>query len=113
MLGHVIDTAVILAVVVINAAIGVVQEGRAEQALAAHSQICLAPRARCGERAACAILRAEVVPGDILLLEVGRPCRRRMGDREGPQSAIDESILTGESVASSKAERATSTGAHA
>ena len=71
MLGHVVDTAVILAVVVINAAIGVVQEGRAEQALAAIRKI-IGPRASVRREGRRMVIPArEVVPGDILLLEAG------------------------------------------
>ena len=102
MLGHVVDTAVILAVVVINAAIGVVQEGRAEQALAAIRKI-IGPRAsvrREGRRVA--IPAREVVPGDILLLEAGDRVAADGLIAKSRNLLIDESILTGEFVPVSK-----------
>lgn len=71
LLGHWVETAVILAVVVINALIGFVQEGKAEQAMSAIRNM-LAPRAnvlRDDERISIAAER--LVPGDIVLLEAG------------------------------------------
>ena len=70
-LGHVADTAVILAVVVVNAIIGFIQEGRAERAMSAIRQM-LSPRTavlRDGRR--FSVDSAEVVPGDVVLLEAG------------------------------------------
>jgi len=102
LLGHFVDALVILAVVVINAAVGILQEGRAKKALDAIRNL-LAPRAsvrRDGQRVS--VPATEVVPGDVLLLEAGdrvvadgRIVRER-------NLRIDESILTGESVAVSK-----------
>jgi magnesium-transporting ATPase (P-type) len=66
-----VDTAVILGVVLINAVIGFVQEGKAEQALAAVRAM-LASRAtvlRDGVYAECDA--SELVPGDLVLLESG------------------------------------------
>jgi len=70
-LGHVADTAVILAVVIANAIIGFIQEGRAEKSMSAIRQM-LSPRTavlRDGRRVS--IDSAEVVPGDVVLLEAG------------------------------------------
>src|SRR6056297_2500548 len=70
-LGHWIDTGVILAVVVVNAVIGFVQEGRAEQAMAAIHGM-LAPRAavlRDGTRVT--VDAGDIVPGDIVLVQAG------------------------------------------
>jgi len=70
-LGHGIDTAVILAVVLANAVIGFVQEGRVEQAMEAirHMLALKAAVVRDGQRTA--IPGDELVPGDIVLLEAG------------------------------------------
>ncbi len=98
LLDHAVDAAVIFAVVVANAVIGLVQEGRAERALAAIGQI-LAPRAvvvRDGTRVE--IPAADVVPGDILLLEAGDRVSADMRLVEARLLRIDESLLTGESV---------------
>ncbi len=97
-LGHFIDTGVILAVVLANAAIGYIQEGRAEQAIEAIRQM-LAPHTsvlRGGKRRT--IDSALVVPGDIVLLEAGEkvPADLRLLVAKGLR--IQEAILTGESV---------------
>lgn len=98
LLQHVIDTVVILAVVIINALIGFIQEGKAEQALAALRQM-LSPVAtvlRSDERHS--IAGEELVPGDIVLLEAGDrvPADVRLFKTHG--LTIQEAILTGESV---------------
>ncbi len=98
LLGHWIDTGVILAVVLANAIIGFVQEGKAEQAMDAIQHM-LAPKAnviRDGER--IAIDGESLVPGDIVLLEAGDkvPADLRLLVVHG--LSIQEAILTGESV---------------
>lgn len=97
-LGDHVDAAVILGVVVINAVIGFVQEGKAERALeAVHAM--LATRAtvlRGGERHE--IEAADLVPGDVVLVESGARVPadlRLLGVRN---LRIDEAALTGESV---------------
>jgi len=97
-LGHVIDTAVILAVVVGNAIIGFVQEGRAEQAMNAIRRM-LAPRSpvvREGRR--LTVDGAALVPGDIVLLEAGAKVPADLRLLDSSALRIDEAILTGESV---------------
>ncbi|EHL29984.1 cation-transporting P-type ATPase [Legionella drancourtii] len=98
LLHHVIDTVVILAVVIINALIGFIQEGKAEKALSALRQM-LTPIAtvlRDGERHS--VPGEELVPGDIVLLEAGDkvPADVRLFKTHG--LTIDEAILTGESA---------------
>lgn len=97
-LEHWVDTQVILAVVLINAVIGFVQEGKAEKALEAIRDM-LAPKAavlRCGHR--ITVPGDELVPGDIVLLEAGErvPADIRLIDAKTLK--IEEAILTGESV---------------
>jgi magnesium-transporting ATPase (P-type) len=97
-LQHWVDTGVILAVVLANAVIGYLQEGKAEAAMAAIRGT-LAPRAamlRDGRRET--VDGAELVPGDIVLLEAGDkvPADLRLIDAQG--LAAQEAILTGESV---------------
>ena len=97
-LGHLIDTAVILGVVVINAVIGYLQEGRAEAALEAIRDM-ISPRAsvlRSGLRRT--VDAAEVVPGDLLLIEAGDRVAADVRLLKARSLRIDESILTGESV---------------
>ncbi|KAF1722337.1 cation-transporting P-type ATPase [Pseudoxanthomonas wuyuanensis] len=98
LLDHLIDTAVILAVVIVNAVIGFIQEGKAEKAMDAIRQM-LAPRAnvlRDGER--CSVDGEALVPGDIVLLEAGDkvPADLRLLSAYG--MSVQEAILTGESV---------------
>ncbi|WP_367383403.1 cation-transporting P-type ATPase [Roseobacter sp. HKCCD8198] len=102
LLGHPIDTGVILAVVVATAIIGFVQEGRAEKAMEAIHDM-LAPQAavlRDGQR--ISVDSAEVVPGDVVLLEAGDkpPADLRLFQTHGLQ--VQEAMLTGESVAVEK-----------
>ncbi len=110
-LGHWIDASVIVGVVLVNAIVGFVQEGRAEQALDALRAM-LAPSARvlrAGRREAVPV--ASLVPGDVVLLEAGDrvPADLRLVRARG--LLIDEAILTGESVASVKSEDAVAPGA--
>ncbi|WP_326543161.1 HAD-IC family P-type ATPase [Pseudorhodoferax sp.] len=110
-LGHWIDASVIVGVVLVNAVVGFVQEGKAEQALHALRAM-LAPNARVlrgGQRATVPV--ASLVPGDLVLLEAGDrvPADLRLLRARG--LLVDEAILTGESMASSKAEAAVDAGA--
>jgi len=102
-LGHWVDTGVILAVVIANAVIGFVQEGRAESAMAAIRSM-LAPRAsvlRDGNR--FTVDSSSIVRGDIVLLEPGDkvPADLRLFDVRALR--VQEAILTGESVPVDKA----------
>ena len=97
-LDHLVDTLVILAVVIANAGIGFVQEGKAEKAMDAIRQM-LALRAsvvRDGNRQG--VDGEYLVPGDITLLEAGDkvPADLRLLQAHGLQ--IQEAILTGESI---------------
>lgn len=97
-LGHVADTAVILAVVVVNAVIGFIQEGRAEQAMNSIRQM-LSPHTavlRDGRRVS--VDSAEVVPGDIVLLEAGDKVPADLRLLEAAGLRMEEAVLTGESI---------------
>ncbi len=98
LLHHWLDAGVILGVVVINALIGFVQEGKAEDALRAIRQM-LSPRAmamRDGHRVTADAV--ELVPGDLVSLQAGDkvPADLRLFQSKGLQ--IEEAALTGESV---------------
>ena len=98
MLEHWIDTSVILAVVIANAIIGFIQEGKAEQAMNAIRHM-LAPRAkviRAGQRVT--IDGEQLVPGDIVLLEAGDKVPADLRLFSAHSLAIQEAILTGESM---------------
>ncbi|MCZ8098677.1 MAG: HAD-IC family P-type ATPase [Burkholderiales bacterium] len=97
-LQHWVDTGVILAVVLANAVIGFLQEGKAEAAMAAIRGM-LAPRAAVLRDGARVTVDATgLVPGDVVLLEAGDkvPADLRIIEARGP--AAQEAILTGESV---------------
>ena len=98
LLGHPLDAAVILGVVVVNAIVGFVQEGRAERALDAIRDM-LTPHAsvlRDGRR--MTVGAEALVPGDVVLLEAGDkvPADLRLLRARG--LAVEEAALTGESV---------------
>jgi magnesium-transporting ATPase (P-type) len=102
LLGHPADAAVILAVVLINAAIGFIQEGRAEKALDAIRGM-IAPRAavmRDGRR--LTVAARDIAPGDIVLLEAGDRAPADLRLIRARNLKIEEAILTGESVAVEK-----------
>ena len=103
-LGEYLDSGVILAVVLVNTAIGFVQEVRAEAALdALHSLVrTRAVVTRDGQRRE--VPSEELVPGDLVLLEAGDkvPADLRLVRLSGLRA--DESALTGESDAVAKDE---------
>ncbi len=104
LLGHFIDAAVIVTVVLVNAAVGFVQEGKAEKALNAIRDL-IAPHARLvreGRRANVAV--EEIVPGDIVSLEAGDRVPADLRLLKANALRIEEAILTGESVAAEKRE---------
>jgi magnesium-transporting ATPase (P-type) len=102
LLQHWVDAGVILGVVVINAVIGFIQEGRAERALDALRAM-LAPRAqvlRDGQRRT--IPAEDLVPGDIVFLQAGDKVPADLRLIRAHNLRIDEAALTGESVAVDK-----------
>lgn len=97
-LGDVVDAAVILAIVVVNAVIGFSQESRAEGALASLEEMA-APTARVVRDGKVRDVPAkEVVPGDVLLLAAGDRVAADARLVEVVRLTVDEAPLTGESV---------------
>ncbi|MFY9137379.1 MAG: cation-transporting P-type ATPase [Zwartia sp.] len=97
-LKHWVDTGVILAVVIANALIGFIQEGKAEHAMNAIRHM-LAPHAnviRNGERTS--IQGDNLVPGDIVLIEAGDKIAADLRLITTHGLSVQEAILTGESV---------------
>ncbi len=102
-IGHETDALVILAVVIVNAVIGFVQEGRAEKALEAIRGM-IDPNAsviRAGRR--MTIRAHAVVPGDIVMLGAGDRVPADLRLLKARNLRVDEAILTGESVPVDKA----------
>jgi Ca2+-transporting ATPase len=102
LLGEWVDAAAIMAIVVLNAVLGIVQESRAEEALAALKKMA-APEAqilRDGHRVS--IPARELVPGDIVYLEAGNFVPADVRLLEAVNMRIEEASLTGESQAVQK-----------
>jgi len=98
LLEHWVDTGVIIGVVLVNSIIGVIQEGKAENALRAIRRM-LSPQAvalRNGHR--ISLPADQLVPGDVVVLQSGDriPADLRLFQVKNLQ--IQESMLTGESV---------------
>ncbi|MGK7379589.1 cation-transporting P-type ATPase [Planococcus sp. 1R117A] len=106
LLGHYIDTLVILLVIVINAAIGFIQESKAEKALEGIREMLSlkATVVRNGTRAA--IRSADLVSGDIVVLSAGDKIPADIRIFEAVNLNVEESSLTGESEAIEKSRAA-------
>lgn len=102
LLQHMMDTIVILAVVLVNAIIGFLQEGKAEKAMEAIHKILATKASVMREGSRCSVEGEKLVPGDIVLLEAGDkvPADVRLFKTHGLH--IQEAILTGESVSAEK-----------
>jgi len=100
--GEYMDAAIILAVIILNGIIGVLQEHKAEKAIEALQQM-TTPRTlvRRGGKV-MEIPSEELVPGDIVLLDAGRYIPADLRLIESANLQIEESALTGESVPSDK-----------
>lgn len=96
------DMAIILTVVLVNAVIGVIQEGKAQRALEALKEM-TSPHAliREGEHIR-EIPAADLLPGDIVVLEAGCQVPADLELTVSVNLKIEESALTGESVPVSK-----------
>jgi len=105
--GDVVEAAAILAIVILNALLGVIQERRAEEALAALRRMA-APEAhvfRDGHR--LLLPGRELVPGDLVLLEAGNYVPADLRLIESANLRVEEAALTGESVPVEKDARVT------
>jgi len=97
-IGEATDTIAIIVIVVLNAVIGFVQEYRAEKAMellkkmSAHTALVLR------DGALANLPTAELVPGDIVILEAGKIVPADMRLIEAAQLKIEEASLTGESL---------------
>ncbi|MGE0196348.1 MAG: HAD-IC family P-type ATPase, partial [Methylocystis sp.] len=102
MLGLWLDASIITGVVVINALLGFIQEGKAEKALESIRNM-LSSEARSLRDGETRIVAAEeLVPGDIVLLESGDRIPADLRLIEVKNLRTDEAALTGESVPADK-----------
>ncbi len=105
LLGDWVEAAAIMAIIILNAILGIIQERRAEAALAALKELA-APEAnilRDGRRRT--IPARELVPGDVVFLEAGNFTPADLRLVSAVNLHIDEAALTGESVAVHKETR--------
>ncbi len=96
--GEKVDAVVIIAIVIVNAALGLYQEGKAEKALEALKKMA-APNAKVLRDGNVTVAPANtLVPGDIVLLETGDIIPADLRLIESSNLKIEEASLTGESV---------------
>jgi len=101
-LRDVADAIVIVLVVVVNTTVGVIQEARADRAVAALRRLA-APTARVRRGGQDrTVPAAEVVPGDLIRLDAGDIVPADLVLIEAVRLQVDESTLTGEAVAAAK-----------
>jgi len=102
MVGEISDAIVIIAIVIVNAVLGVVQEGKAEKAMEALKKMS-APNARVLRSGHIEIIPAKnLVPGDVVFIEAGDSIPADMRLIESSNLKVEEASLTGESVPSEK-----------
>src|SRR5215475_2658208 len=106
-----VDASIIFGVVVLNALLGFVQEGKAERALDSIRNMLSAEARTIRDDETRMISAVELVPGDIVLLESGDkvPADLRLADAKNLRT--EEAALTGESVPADKSTEAVSTDA--
>lgn len=98
LIGEPVDAVAILAIVLLNGILGFVQEWRAEEALGALQKL-LTPHARVIRAGREQVIDArELVPGDLIVLEMGERVPADGTLLEANNLHIDESLLTGESL---------------
>lgn len=97
-LGHWLDMSVILGVVVINALIGFLQEGRAERALDAIAELLSLQATVLRDGVRSQVAAETLVPGDVVLLEAGDKVPADLRLLGAKSLRVQEAVLTGESV---------------
>lgn len=95
---EVVDSIIILAVVIINAVMGVLQESKAEQAIEALREMSTPSANVLRDGHTTSVKSTDLVPGDIVLLEAGDVVPADVRLIEARSLKIEEAALTGESV---------------
>ena len=97
-IGESVDSIVIMAIVLINAALGFVQEYRAEQAVEALRKMTAPTATVIRDGRQIEVAAVNVVPGDLLVLETGDRVPADARVIEAFNLEADEALLTGESL---------------
>ncbi len=92
------DVIIIMTVVIINSALGVIQEAKSEEALEALQEMSAAQSKVIRDGKMISLHSSELVPGDIVLLEAGDSVPADCRVLESASMKIEEAALTGESV---------------
>lgn len=98
LLGDYVEAAAIMAIVVLNSILGIVQEQRAEQALAALKKLAAPDAQVLRDGARCSVPTYNLVPGDIVFLEAGNFIPADLRLLEAINLRVEEASLTGESL---------------
>ncbi len=101
-IGEYVDSIIILLVVLINAAIGVAQEYKAEKAVEALQKMTTPKSLVRRDSEIKEVNSEEIVPGDIIIIDAGRYIPADLRLIESANLQIEESALTGESVPTNK-----------
>lgn len=97
-LGEIVDASIIVAIILLNAIIGTVQENKAEKSLEALKELSSPTALIRRDGKPIEVPAAELVPGDIVILEAGRIVPADLRLLESVNLKVEESALTGESV---------------
>ena len=92
------DVAIIMFVVIVNSVLGVVQEAKSEEALEALQEMSAAQSKVLRDGKLVHLPSAELVPGDVIMLEAGDSVPADCRVLESATMKIEEAALTGESV---------------
>ncbi|MBW4360930.1 cation-translocating P-type ATPase [Flavobacterium taihuense] len=96
-IGDLVDTIIILAIIMINAVVGFIQEYRAEKAMEALKKIAANTARVLRDGKTIDIDASDLVPGDVVVLEAGNIIPADIRFLEAHKIKVDESTLTGES----------------
>ena len=96
-IGDLTDTIIILAIIIINAVVGFIQEYRAEKAMEALKNMAANHARILREGKTIDLPASDIVPGDVIVLEAGNVIPADVRFFETHQIKVDESALTGES----------------